>query len=114
MYLCMKVHLIKRQTIEDYILGHSAGSSSIRKWLTTVKLADWTAPVDIRQTFGAADILGNGSNRVVFNIGGNNYRMICKYYFGSLKVHLYVCWIGTHLEYNELCENKMQYTVKID
>lgn len=110
----MKVHLIKKQTIEDYITGHAAGRSSFGKWLTLVKMADWDRPDDIQQTFVFADILGNGSNRVVFNIGGNNYRMICKYHFGSLQVHLYVCWIGTHVEYNELCDNKMQYTVKIN
>jgi mRNA interferase HigB len=110
----MKIHLIKRQTIEEFILNHSAGRSSVRKWLITVKLADWGAPEDIRQTFGSADILGNGSNRVVFNIGGNNYRLICKYHFGNAKVHLFVCWLGTHEEYNELWEDQMQYTIKIN
>jgi mRNA interferase HigB len=107
----MKVHLIKKQTIEDYILGHPAGRSSFRKWLTIVKLADWKRPDDIRQTFVFADLLGNGSNRVVFNIGGNNYRMICRYNFGTYRVHLFVCWIGTHSDYNELCNMSKQYTI---
>ncbi|MEI7896936.1 MAG: type II toxin-antitoxin system HigB family toxin [bacterium] len=66
---------------------------------------------NIRHTFGSADLLGQGSSRVVFNIGGNNYRMICKYHFGSSLVHLFVCWIGTHAEYDELCNHGGQYTV---
>ncbi|WP_394367549.1 type II toxin-antitoxin system HigB family toxin [Mangrovibacterium lignilyticum] len=33
-----------------------------------------------------------GSNRVVFNIGGNKYRVICQYYFGRQKVHLFIKW----------------------
>jgi mRNA interferase HigB len=48
---------------------------------------------------------------VVFDIGGNNYRMICKYWFGASRVHLYVKWIGTHAEYDGLCKKNKQYTV---
>jgi mRNA interferase HigB len=107
----MKVHLIKKQTIEDYILSHPAGISSFRKWLTTVNLAGWDRPDDIQQTFVLADLLGNGSNRVVFNIGGNNYRIICKFHFGASRVHLFVCWIGTHSDYNELCSKNRQFTI---
>ncbi len=66
---------------------------------------------EISLTFGDADLLGNGSNRVVFNIAGNNYRMICKYHFGITRVHLYIKWIGTHAEYTKLCDDKEQYSV---
>ena len=107
----MKVHLIKRQTIEDYIACHEPGRSSFAGWLTALKRAEWDKPDDIKQTFGSVDIIGCGSNRVVFNIGGNNYRMICKYHFGNQKVHLFVCWIGTHTEYDELCDTNTQYII---
>lgn len=43
-------------------------------------------PNDILLTYGSADLIGNGSNRVVFNIGGNNFRMICKYQFWESEV----------------------------
>jgi mRNA interferase HigB len=109
----MRVHLIKKQVIEDYIAGHATGRSSFETWLSAIKHADWVKPDDIRQTFGSADLLRNGSDRVVFNISGNNYRMICKYYFGSFRVHLFICWIGTHTDYNELCSNGDQFTVNI-
>jgi HigB_toxin, RelE-like toxic component of a toxin-antitoxin system len=56
-------------------------------------------------------LLGRGSNRVVFDIGGSNYRMICKYAFGEKQVHLFICWIGTHAEYDKLCAGREQYTV---
>jgi mRNA interferase HigB len=52
------------------------------EWLTKLKHADWEKPTDIQSTFGSADLLGKSSGRIVFNIGGNNYRMICKYAFG--------------------------------
>jgi mRNA interferase HigB len=107
----MRVHLIKEQTIQDYIAGHASGKSPFENWLAIVKYADWDMPKDIQQTFGSADLIGKGSDRVVFNIGGNNYRMICKYHFGLTYIHLFVCWIGTHSEYDELCNGGEQYTV---
>jgi len=107
----MRVHLIKKQTIQDYVVGHAPGKSSFENWVTSVKFADWDRPKDIQQTFISADLLGNGSDRVVFDIAGNNYRMICKYHFGLTQVHLFVCWIGTHAEYDEICNHGEQYTV---
>ena len=79
----MKVHLIKKQTIEDYILRNARSKASFEIWFSILRNADWSVSNDIIVTFSSADILGNGSERVVFNIGGNNYRVICKYYFGE-------------------------------
>jgi mRNA interferase HigB len=107
----MKVHLIKEMTILKYSKAHARSKSSFEEWLSKVFDADWELPRDIKQTFGTADLLGKGSSRVIFNIGGNDYRMICKYAFGENEVHLFVCWIGTHAEYNKLCNEAMQYSV---
>ena len=107
----MNVHLIRKETIERYVVGNVRSKPSFASWLTAVKYADWNVPFDIKQTFGSADLLGNGSNRVVFDIGGNNYRMICKYAFGDKEVHLFICWIGTHAEYDKLCDKNEQYTI---
>jgi mRNA interferase HigB len=109
----MKVHLIKKQSIEDYVLKNARSRASFENWLSIIKLADWAEPNEIVATFNSADILGNGSNRVVFNIGGNNYRLICKYHFGNLKVHLFVKWIGTHAEYTKLCYEGKQFEVDV-
>ena len=92
----MKVHLIKRQTIEDFVKANGQSKSSFADWLGKVKHADWELPADIQATYGSADLLGDGSNRIVFNIGGNNYRMICKYVFGEKQVHLFICLLDRH------------------
>ncbi len=92
----MKVHLIKKQSIEDFCLLHSNGIIPFKDWLSKIKWADWNKPKDIQQSFPSADLLGRNSNRVIFNIGGNAFRMICKYFIGEKEIHLYVCWIGTH------------------
>ena len=109
----MRVHLIKRRPIEDFTEKHSLSKNAFNIWLSLIKSADWVIPGDIQATFGSADLLGNGYDRVVFNIGANKYRLICSYLFGNKQVHLFVCWIGTHAEYTELCKKGHQYTVSI-
>lgn len=107
----MRVHLIKKQTIQDYAEQNARSKSSFRIWLGTINYADWNEPTDIQRTFASADLLGKSSNRVVFDIGGNNYRMICKYVFGEKEAHLFVCWVGTHSEYDELCKKNKHFTI---
>jgi len=109
----MKIRLIKRKSIEDFATKNAASRSSFRIWLTLLKNSAWTEPGDINETFSSADLLGDGSNRIVFNIAGNHYRMICKYHFGITRVHLYIKWIGTHAEYTKLCNENKQYTVDV-
>lgn len=109
----MKVHLIKKQSIEDYVKHNAQSKRAFEQWLSILKRADWNIPSEIISTFNTADILGNGSNRVIFNVGGNKYRMICKYNFGETKAHLFVKWIGTHSDYTTLCKEGEQYIVCI-
>ena len=109
----MKIHLIKKQTIEDFIEKNAQSKASFEIWFSIIKRADWNEPNEIISTFNSADILGNGSERVVFNIGGNKYRMICSYMFGTNEVHLFIKWIGTHAEYTKLCNEKKQYEIDV-
>ncbi len=109
----MKVRLIKRKSIEDFTIQNARSRSSFSVWLTLLKHADWEEAGDITKTFGSADLLGNGTSRVVFDVAGNKYRMICKYHFGTTRIHLYVKWIGTHAAYTELCDKNEQYTISI-
>src|SRR5260221_12850956 len=109
----MKVHLIKKQTIEDYTKQQVRSRLSFEDWLEKLRHADWRQPKDIKRTYNSADLLGKSSNRIVFDIAGNNYRMICKYAFGEKQVHLFVCWIGTHSAYDKLCNDQEQYTINI-
>ncbi|MBK9636398.1 MAG: type II toxin-antitoxin system HigB family toxin [Bacteroidetes bacterium] len=114
----MKVNIIRKQSIEDYEVT-SNSRKSFEDWVNKALYADWNSTNDIKKTFGSADILGENCHRIVFNIAGNNYRMICKYKFRKIvknkkpSVHLFVCWIGTHAEYDELCARRLQYTINL-
>jgi len=110
----MKVHLIKAKTALDYAKAHAASISSFEEWIYKVEHAEaWEEPTDIKNTFAKASLLGGGSNRVFFDIGGNNYRVLCEYYFNNQidTVTLFIKWIGTHAEYDDLCKKGKQYTV---
>ena len=84
---------------------------SFKEWLSALKTADWKKADDIQSTYSSSDLLGRGSNRVVFDIGGNKYRMICKYAFGEKMVHVFICWMGTHAEYDKLNKENKQYII---
>jgi mRNA interferase HigB len=109
----MKVHLIKKQTLEEFTLHHPRSKASLVEWVDKIKFADWENPNDMKETFNTVDYLGKSSSRIIFDIGGNNFRMICKYVFGAKQVHLFVCWIGTHAEYDKLCKQGEQYTINV-
>lgn len=107
----MRIHLIRKETIESFVIQHARSRSIFNEWLVKIKYADWEIPSDIKSTFPSADLLGRGTSRVVFDVGGNKYRVIVKYAFGDRNVHLFVCWIGTHAEYNKLCDSMSQYHI---
>lgn len=103
--------MIKKQTIEKYVRNNTQSKIPFKIWLAIINKADWNEPSDILYTFSNANILGRSSKRVVFNIGGNKYRIICHYHFGKKHIHLFINWIGTHAEYTKLCLEQKQYTV---
>jgi mRNA interferase HigB len=107
----MKVHLIKKKTILDFTLNHSNSKKDFEQWLSILNAANWNKPQDIACLFPTSDLLGSGINRVVFNVGGNKYRLICSYYFGQRMVRLYIKWIGTHRDYTTLCKDGKQYYI---
>lgn len=100
----MKVRLIKKARIEDYKIHHARSKSSMDIFLQILKVADWNIPADLNSTFGKrADIICKGK-RVVFDIGGGAFRIICGLEFRKRSVFLYVKFIGTHAEYDRLCK----------
>lgn len=67
-------------------------------WHAQVSHADWATPADVKATYGDASILGDG--RVVFNIGGNKYRLVVRINYHYHVV--YIRFVGTHAEYNAI------------
>jgi len=105
----MKVHLIKERTIKKFVLENMQSKPGFQSWLDNLNEANWENANDIKKTFNTADLLGKSSERVCFDISGNNYRVICKYRFGARDVKLFVVWIGSHAEYDKLKKGKRAF-----
>lgn len=75
----------------------------LKTWYDTAMHADWKTPNDVKRTYTNASILQNG--RIVFNIKGNNYRLIVK--FNYEKQWAFIRFIGTHEEYNKIDVNNI-------
>lgn len=67
-------------------------------WIDEVKKANWQTPADIKAQFKHTSVLK--SRRVVFNIKGNDYRLVVSvaYRYGAL----YVKFVGTHKQYDAI------------
>ena len=70
--------------------------SPLRGWYQSVKEANWTCFADIRNTYGTADLVGK---KVVFNVGGNKYRVIAVIDYEGHKV--FICFVLNHGDYDE-------------
>jgi mRNA interferase HigB len=69
----------------------------LNEWYKKTKEADWINFNEVKQTFNSCDAIGN--DRYVFNIGGNNYRLIAMIHFKNRT--LYIRDILTHAQYDE-------------
>ncbi len=109
----MKVKLFKWNNIIEYCGNDSIMLTAFENFHNQLQYCDWEIPSDIIQSFRTADIISCQNkpfNRVIFNVGGNKYRLICGYKFGKNNVVLYVRFIGTHTEYDnilDVCEVNM-------
>ncbi len=73
-------------------------------WCDEVKKARWRQPADIKAQYSSASILKN--RRVVFNLKGNDYRLIVAVAYNTGFV--YVKFIGTHAEYDAVDANTVE------
>jgi mRNA interferase HigB len=67
-------------------------------WRQEVEMAKWTKPTEIKAVYGTADVVG--SNRVVFDICGNRYRLIVQFNYVAQVAR--IRFAGTHAEYDEI------------
>jgi mRNA interferase HigB len=91
------VTIAGRQLIEKFIRKHANSKASLSAWLEDAEEAEWKSPQDIKHRFRSADFLPG--NCVVFDIGGNNYRLVVlvRYHNGILLIQK----VGTHAEYSK-------------
>lgn len=96
--------VVGTNVVEGYFTAHAghrgikAARSQYDAWLDIVARAEWRNPEDVKASYPKASILKAG--RVVFNIKGNDYRLIARvqYQAGVLAIRFF----GTHAEYDKV------------
>lgn len=93
------MQIIARRTLRLFWERHRRAEQPLRAWYALVASADWTDTQDVKRTFGGTvDFVGD--NRVIFDIGGNKYRLVVHVSYKFRRV--LIKFIGTHSEYNRI------------
>jgi mRNA interferase HigB len=92
------MHVIKKKTLRDFWLRHPRAELPLRAWLRDAQTARWTTMHDIEAYARTADVVGD--NRVVFDIGGNKFRLVVLCLLA--KGRLYIRFVGTHAQYDRI------------
>ena len=94
------MHIVSRAMLTAFYTQsrYADSSDAIEAWFDVATKANWRSPADVKAAFGNASIVGN--NRVVFNIKGNDYRLIVAIAYKMQWA--YVKFIGTHKQYDAI------------
>jgi len=92
------MRIIALKILREFCEAHPNARQPLQAWYEDAKHALWQSPLDIKAIYRNTSIVAN--NRVVFNIKGNDYRLIVavNYRFGIA----YIRFIGTHTEYDRV------------
>lgn len=99
----LNMRILTTKTLREYWTKHPNAKAPLTEWVTLVKAQKWTGPQDIANIFSSADFLAN--NRVIFNIGENNHRLIVKIEYRLAMI--FILFVGTHAEYDKIDASKL-------
>lgn len=96
------MRIFTEQRLKEYIAERPETKIALQEWASIVKRSEWKCFSDIRSTFNNVSSVGN--QHYVFNILGNNFRLVVVIKFTISFV--YIRFIGTHEEYDRIdCKN---------
>ncbi len=92
------MEIIQRYKLHEFVNKHANVLNPLNKWIVRISEAEWSNHNELKSDFPSADYVGN--NRYVFNLKGNNYRIIVVVVFfaGELNIR----FAGTHSEYDKI------------
>jgi mRNA interferase HigB len=110
------VRLYSRNTLTRFVAGlrghkdQLAVEAALDAWYHEVNRAEWQSSMDVKASHANASIVG--SDRVVFNIKGNSYRLVAAIDYERQAV--FIKWLGTHREYDRIDVRTVQYGNQTD
>jgi mRNA interferase HigB len=94
------MRIISRKALREFWerREYADAEQPLKAWFQEASKADWVSPAAVKNAYGNASIVGG--SRVVFNIGGNKYRLVVKVNYPYRVI--YVRFIGTHRQYDQI------------
>lgn len=98
------MRIISRRTLREFVAlregrkDHPALKAALDAWFAEVSRAIWTTTADVKRLYAAASVVN--ADRIVFNIKGNDYRLVVAVDFERAIV--WIKWVGTHKDYDRI------------
>jgi len=92
------MHVIKKGTLTSFGREHPKAYKPLMAWYAEASAAKWKSSAEIKRKYREASILN--SERVVFDIGGNKYRIVARINYRSETIFIH--FVGTHAEYDKI------------
>lgn len=84
--------------LRDFFTIHADAKDALNNWYRLIQRADWANYHEMKEMFNSVDSVGN--DRYVFNIRGNNYRIVALIFFDNRTV--FIRFVGTHAAYDKI------------
>jgi len=94
----MSMNVIAPRALAAFWAHHPEAEEPLRAWLRHVQKAEYASFADVRAEFGSADWV---AGLIVFNIGGNKYRLIVSPNFGTRFRTFFIKHVLTHRQYDD-------------
>jgi len=92
------MRIIAKKTLKEFWVMEPNARDPLEAWHAEAKHAEWSSPADVKAHYATASILKDG--RVVFNIGGNKYRLVVWINYEFFTI--YIRFVGTHEDYDDI------------
>lgn len=102
------MRIIAISTLRNYWYDNPTSEQPLKAWIQECKLSSWTNSAQLKVKYRNASIIN--SKRVVFNIKGNDFRLIVDIEY-RLKI-VFVVWIGSHVSYDKIDVETISYDHK--
>ena len=103
-YIETQMRIIARRTLREFVeslagqKNQPAVKAALDAWFDEVSKAEWASSADVKRHYATASIVN--AERIVFNIKGNDYRLVVAIDFE--KGIVWIKWIGTHKAYDRI------------
>lgn len=92
------MNVVTKKALQAFWTRHPSAKGPLTAWYDHARAADWRSPQDIKNDFRSVDFVGD--NRVIFDIGGDKYRLVVRVSYTFRQV--LVKFVGTHRDYDRI------------